>query len=86
MLMGRSCQPEPEIDLAFDVRKIAIEPIQADALIDRNCLGPMAVSEPAIDWVGPAALSRYDGFELRLRTRRWSARLLTPQSMPSTTP
>ena len=31
MLMGRSSRPDPEIDLAFDVRKMAIESIQRDA-------------------------------------------------------
>jgi hypothetical protein len=31
MLVGRSSQPGPEIELAFDVRKMAIESIQADA-------------------------------------------------------
>ncbi len=31
MLMGGSSEPGPEIDLAFDVRKMAIEAIQADA-------------------------------------------------------
>ena len=31
MLIGRSSEPGPEIDLAFDVRKMAIEAIQADA-------------------------------------------------------
>jgi hypothetical protein len=38
MLMGRSCQREPEIDLAFDVRKIAIESIQADARDPRGTI------------------------------------------------
>ena len=31
LLIGRSSEPGPEIDLAFDVRKMAIEAIQADA-------------------------------------------------------
>lgn len=31
MLMGRSSQPGTEIDLAFDVRKMAVESIQVDA-------------------------------------------------------
>jgi hypothetical protein len=31
MLMGRNSQPGPEIDLAFDVRKMAIDAIQDDA-------------------------------------------------------
>jgi hypothetical protein len=31
MLLGRSIRPGPEIELAFDVRKMAIEAIQADA-------------------------------------------------------
>jgi hypothetical protein len=31
MLIGRSIRPGPEIELAFDVRKMAIEAIQADA-------------------------------------------------------
>lgn len=32
MLIGRSSAPGPELDLAFDVRKMAIESLQADAL------------------------------------------------------
>jgi hypothetical protein len=31
VLLGRSIRPGPEIELAFDVRKMAIEAIQADA-------------------------------------------------------
>ncbi len=31
MLLGRASEPGPEIELAFDVRKMAIEAIQADA-------------------------------------------------------
>jgi len=31
MLIGRSCEPGPEIDPAFDVRKMAIESIRVDA-------------------------------------------------------
>ncbi len=41
MLMGRSSQPGPEIDLAFDVRKMAIEAIQADARDLKGAIGAL---------------------------------------------
>ena len=41
MLMGRSSQPGPEIDLAFDVRKMAIEAIQADARDFKGAIGAL---------------------------------------------
>ena len=36
VLLGRSIRPGPEIELAFDVRKMAVEAIQADARDIKN--------------------------------------------------
>jgi hypothetical protein len=41
VLAGRSVQPGPEIELAFDVRKMAIDAIQADAGDLKNTVGSL---------------------------------------------
>ncbi len=41
MMLGRSIQPGPEIELAFDVRKMAIEAIRADSRELKDTVGSL---------------------------------------------